>query len=134
MRVDRPAEKLTLVFRTNPTRFQTQTAVEFTVIAPPSNTAREIGIMVVLEGGVGLLPDDQEDLVEAIRLGLSAQLDVDISRIDEVTVTVSGTTLAIEFDILDKQPTDPPDVLTLNETVFLLQQLVESQSLVVRNI
>ena len=98
LRVDRPATHLTLVFRTDPKGYETSTSVQFTVVAPPTSTPRE-KVEFVLEGDLESLnlPGVGEDwgteelakIVEAIRLGLSNSLGIDISRIKNVIVTVS---------------------------------------------
>ena len=87
LRVDKPGEDLTLMFTTTPERFEATTVVRFTVVAPPQNTPNE-EVSFLLEGDVGRLPDDQQVLVESVRVGISSQLDVDISRVQDVRITV----------------------------------------------
>ena len=86
LRVDRQGQDLTLQFSTIPSRFQTTTSVSFQVIEPLQDTARE-KIGFTLEGDISALPND---LTAAVLEGLSLALDVDISRIEGLTVEVSG--------------------------------------------
>lgn len=92
LRVDTPAEELTLVFSTNPARFHATTSVRFSVIAPPASTPRR-RLGLVLRGDFSGIANDSPAVLQAsIRNGLGLALDVDISRIGDVTyeVTVSS--------------------------------------------
>ncbi len=87
LRVDRPAERLTLVFHTLPARFQAQTSISFRVVAPPSDTPRE-KLGFVLQGDIDNLPPYHSVVVSDIREGLATALDVDLSRIQDITYQV----------------------------------------------
>lgn len=89
LRVDRPAEDLALHFHTVPSRFEVSTSVRFAVVSPPGNTSREV-VGFVLEGNLGALPDSKNEILNAIRSGLSEKLDIDISRIKSLDFTVSN--------------------------------------------
>ena len=87
LRVDRPGDELTLEFRTIPSRFHATTSVSFQVVTPYDNTTKEkIGFM--LAGDSSSLPSDPDELRMAVGEGLSLELDVDISRIENLTVEV----------------------------------------------
>jgi len=86
LRVNRPSEKLTLTFRTVPDRFRAETSVLFRVVAPPSGTERE-KVGFVLRGDVSNLPSES-DVLDAIRRELGRSLDVDVSRILELSYEV----------------------------------------------
>ena len=88
LRVDRPGEKLALLFRTNPSRFNASTSVRFTVVAPPPDTNR-VRLGFVLHGVLEGVDSDSTAVRNSIRSGLASQLDVDISRIDNVIYQVS---------------------------------------------
>ena len=88
LRVDRPGSNLTLQFSTNPTRFQTVTSIKFTVVAPPTNTPHKRLRFSVL----GSVSGDLQAVQSSIRTGLASALDVDISRITDVTYAVSKYT------------------------------------------
>lgn len=134
LRVDRPSQLLTLKFSTNPSRFVAQTSVQFDVVIPPENTQRE-RVVFVLAGSTGTLPGDEAEVEEVVRLALWRQLDIDVSRIQGITVTVSGDgEVTVEVDLLERYPTDPPNVPALRESVTRLQTLVNSQQLVVSDI
>ena len=87
LRVDRPGEELTLTFHTNPVRFQATTSVRFSVVAPPPNTPR-VRLGIVLHGDLEGIPTDSTAVHDSIRSALGSQLDIDISRIDNVTYKV----------------------------------------------
>ena len=89
LRVDRPAQELSLMFRTNPTRFEAATTVRFRVVAPPADTLRK-RLGFVLRGNLEALAGDSTTAAvqSAIRMGLGLALDVDVSRIEDVTYTV----------------------------------------------
>ena len=89
LRVDRPAQDLTLQFHTIPSRFEATTSVRFSVVSPPDNTSREM-VGFVLEGNLGALPNSKEEILNAIKLGVSEKLDIDISRIASLDFTVSS--------------------------------------------
>lgn len=89
LRVDRPAEDLTLKFHTIPSRFEVTTSVQFSVVSPPDSTPREM-VGFILEGNLGALPDSKDEILNAIRLGLSEILDIDISRIESLNIIVSN--------------------------------------------
>lgn len=134
LRVDRPSQLLTLKFSTNPSRFVAQTSVQFDVVIPPENTQRE-RVVFVLAGSIGTLPGDEAEVEEVVRLALWRQLDIDVSRIQGITVTVSGDgEVTVEVDLLERYPTDPPNVPALRESVTRLQTLVNSQQLVVSDV
>lgn len=88
LRVDRPEEELTLVFHTNPPRFRATTSVRFSVIAPPENTPRK-RLGFILHGDLTALAVDSSIVLSSIRTGLGQALDVDISRIKDITYEVS---------------------------------------------
>ncbi len=92
LRVSHPAEQLTLVFQTDPARFEVRTSVKFNVVAPPSRTPRQT-VQFVLAGDVSALSleDDAERaaVVESIRQSLSEYLDIDGSRVKDIVLTVS---------------------------------------------
>lgn len=132
LRVDRASQLLTLKFSTNPSRFVAQTSVQFDVITPPENTQRE-RVVFVLAGSTGALPGNEAEIEEAVRLALWRQLDIDVSRIQDITITVSGDgEVTVEVDLLERYPTDPPNVPALRESITQLQMLINSQQLVVR--
>lgn len=134
LRVDRPSQLLTLKFSTNPSRFVAQTSVQFDVVTPPENTERE-RVVFVLAGSIGALPGDEAEVEEAVRLALWRQLDIDVSRIQGISVTVSGDgEVMVEVDLLERHPTDPPNVPALRESITRLQTLVNSQQLVVSDV
>lgn len=87
LRVDRPSEDLTLEFHTIPSRFHASTSVSFRVVSPYDNTTRE-NIGFTLEGDPSSLPTDSEDLKMVVSEGLGLGLDIDISRIENLTVEV----------------------------------------------
>ena len=88
LRVDRPEEELTLVFHSNPPRFRATTSVRFSVTAPPENTPRtRLGF--VLRGDSAALATDSSTVLSSIRTGLGLALDVDVSRIKDITYEVS---------------------------------------------
>ena len=89
LRVDRPAQDLTLQFNTIPSRFTVTTSVRFSVVSPPGNTSREM-VGFTLEGNLGVLPNSKDEILKAIKLGLSEKLDIDISRIQSLDFTVSN--------------------------------------------
>ena len=73
------------------------------------------------------------EIEEAVRLALWRQLDIDVSRIQDITITVSGDgEVTVEVDLLERYPTDPPNVPALRESITQLQMLINSQQLVVR--
>ena len=91
--------------------------------------------MFVLAGSTGTLPGDEGEVEEVVRLALWRQLDIDVSRIQGITVTVSGDgEVTVEVDLLERYPTDPPNVPALRESVTRLQMLVNSQQLVVSDV
>ena len=130
LRVDRPSQLLTLDFKTNPRRFDVQTSVRFEVVGPPENTTRG-RVMFVLAGNVGALTRNEVEIKEAVRVALGRQLDVDVSRLQDIAIMISRSTITVEVDLLERHPTDPPNVPPLNETIAQLQTLVNSQQLVV---
>lgn len=89
LRVDRPGQELSLVFRTNPTRFEAATTVRFQVVAPPASTPRR-RLGFVLCGDLEALAGDSTTAAvqSVIRAGLGSALDVDVSRIEDVIYTV----------------------------------------------
>lgn len=90
LRIDNPAQDLTLQFQTIPSRFEVRTSVLFSVLSPPYNTTREkVGFL--LEGNLGTLSNNKAEILEDIRLGLSTSLDVDISRLKDLDFTVSNS-------------------------------------------
>lgn len=159
LRVDRPAEDLTLQFQTIPSRFEHTTSVRFSVVSPPDSTPRE-KVGFILEGNLGALPDSKDEILNAIRLGLSEKLDVDISRIasldfivsnwkhtgsnleiylcvqvatssNSIVLQITSRGLAVSFDLLDRQPTDPPDVDSIEPALSQLQELINNHELLV---
>ena len=84
LRVDRPGQDLTLQFNTVPSRFQVTTSLLFQVIEPFDNTTRD-KIGFTLEGDTSAVPSD---LTMAVLEGLGLALDVDISRIESLSVEV----------------------------------------------
>ena len=88
LRVDRPATGLMLTFRTNPSRFEVTTSVSFTVVSPPEGTPQENQVFA-LEGDASSLEGDFSSVVEVVREQLGAVLDVDISRLQNIMLTVS---------------------------------------------
>lgn len=85
--MDRPGEELNLEFHTIPSRFQATTTVSFRVVTPYDNTTKE-KIGFTLEGDSSSLPSDPDELRMSVSEGLSLELDVDISRIENLTVEV----------------------------------------------
>ena len=130
LRVDRPSQLLTLDFKTNPRRFNVQTSMQFEVVGPPENTQRE-RVLLVLVGNVGALTTNEVEIKEAVSVALGRQLDVDVSRLQDIAIMISGGEITVEVDLLERLPTDPPNVPPVNETVAQLQTLVNSQQLVV---
>ena len=47
----------------------------------------------------------------------------------DIQVTSNG--LIVEFDLLDKHSTDPPDVLSLQDSISRMQQIISSNQLTV---
>ena len=93
MRVDRPASGLQLLFITTPGGYRARTSVVFTVIDPPSDTTRQ-EVIFILEGDTSVLTNLDVDTVrDAIQTALGQQLDIDISRIQDITynITVSSS-------------------------------------------
>ena len=90
--------------------------------------------MFVLTGNVGALPGNELEIKEAVRVALRTQLDIDVSRVRDIAIMISGGTITVEVDLLERHPTDPPDVPPLNETIAQLQALVNSQQLTVNMI
>ena len=88
LRVDRPAQDLALQFLTIPSRFEVTTSVRFSVVSPPGNTFREM-VGLVLEGNLEVLSNNDEEILNSIKLGLGEKLDIDISRIKDLDFTVS---------------------------------------------
>ena len=152
LRVDRPAEELALLFRTNPTRFEAATSIRFTVVAPPLDTPK-VRLGFVLHGDLESLPRNSMAVLNSIRIGLGSQLDIDISRIKAITYKVikAGTKLSVnecycigiidkvtnegivvEFDLLERHSTDPPDVKSLGSTTAFMEQLITDNQLIVR--
>lgn len=86
LRVDRPGQDLTLKFHTVPSRFQATTSISFQVITPSPDTDEE-KISFLLKGDTSTLPMGDE-LYEAVLEGVSLAMDVDISRITNLTVEV----------------------------------------------
>lgn len=88
LRVDNPAQDLTLQFHTIPSRFEVTTSIQFSVISPPSNTSRRrIGFL--LKGNMLALPENKQEVLREMALGLSTTLDVDISRITNLDFVVN---------------------------------------------
>ena len=87
LRVESPAQDLTLQFITIPSRFEVRTSVLFSVVSPPSNTSRE-RVEFLLEGNLATLSNNKREVLNAIELALSMKLDVDISRIKDLDYTV----------------------------------------------
>ena len=92
LRVDRPGQELSLMFRTDPTHFEAATMARFQVVAPPADTLRR-RLEFVLQGNLEALAGDSTTAAvqSAIRMGLGSELDVDVSRIEDVTYTVRMT-------------------------------------------
>lgn len=88
LRVNRLSQDLTLQFHTIPSRFQTTTSVSFQIIAPYLNSSRE-HIGFTLKGDTSVLPGEEEDLTNSVLHGISLAIDVDISRIKNLTVEVN---------------------------------------------
>lgn len=92
MRVDRPASGLQLLFITTPGSYRAHTSVLFTVIDPPSDTTRQ-EVIFILEGDTSVLTNLSVDTVrDAIQTALSLQLDIDISRIQDITYNITVST------------------------------------------
>ena len=88
LRVDTPAQDLTLSFKTIPSRFEVRTSISFSVQSPPINTSKEhVGFF--LEGIVQTLSTDRLEVLTDIILGVSMRLDIDISRIQDLDFVVS---------------------------------------------
>ena len=87
--------------------------------------------MFVLAGNVGALTRNEVEIKEAVRVALGRQLDVDVSRLQDIAIMISGGEITVEVDLLERLPTDPPNVPPVNETIAQLQTLVNSQQLVV---
>ena len=78
------------------------------------------------------MPGNEAEIEEAVRLALWRQLDIDVSRIQGITITTAGDgQVTVEVDLLERYPTDPPNVPALRESITRLQMLVNSQRLVV---
>jgi len=85
--VDRPSSDLRLSFHTIPSRFQAETTVVFQVVGHDIGPQEHIGF--ALEGdvsGLDLMGGDQ--LTNLVRQGLSIAIDVDLSRIQNLTIVV----------------------------------------------
>lgn len=92
MRVDRPASGLQLLFITTPGSYRARTSVVFTVIDPPSDTTRQ-EVIFILEGDTSVLTNLDVDTVrDAIKTALGQQLDIDISRIQDITYNITVST------------------------------------------
>ena len=94
LRVDRPAQDLTLQFHTIPSRFEVTTSVRFSVVSPPDSTSREV-VRFILEGNLRALPNSKDEVLNAIKFGLSEELDIDISRIENLDFTVNKLLLKL---------------------------------------
>ena len=86
LRVDRNADKLTLSFQTVPARFQTETSVQFSVVGLPDTVERkQVSFLLSLDGAGSVEWGSESVRVEVVRqLGMT--LDVDISRIQNLTL------------------------------------------------
>lgn len=86
LRVDQPSSNLRLRFSTTPDRFEAVTSVLFTVVSPPENTPRQT-VYFMLKGDLEDLPS-WAALKEAIKVTVANLLDVDVSRVLDITITV----------------------------------------------
>ena len=100
LRVDRPSSNLRLHFRTFPGHFTALTAVQFTVVSPPTNTTRELVTFTLVPTVGERVPGDYNTLIESIRTAVSTRLGIDISRVTDIVLTLvskNGSSLLSYF-------------------------------------
>ena len=86
LRVDRNADRLTLSFTTVPMRFQTETSIQFSVVGLPVDVERK-QVSFLLSGTVsGPVNWGSEEVIGEVVREVGVILDVDISRIQNVTL------------------------------------------------
>ena len=91
LRVDRPFSDLRIYLRTYPGSFSGYTNV-FTVVAPSSSVDRE-QVTFTLVASKGEIPDDYDLLKNIVKSALGAQLDIDISRVTDIHLTMVSSQL-----------------------------------------
>ena len=91
LRVDRPFSDLRIYLRTYPGSFTGYTNV-FTVVAPSSSVDRE-QVTFTLIVSKGEIPGDYDLLKNIVKSALGAQLDIDISRVTDIRLTMVSSQL-----------------------------------------
>ena len=86
MRVDEPISDLQLTFTTSPGGLSVQSSI-FTVISPPSDSLRQL-VRFKLLGNYHDVVANNESFLVAVQAHVERQLDIDISRIDEIKVFI----------------------------------------------
>jgi len=86
MRVDEPISDLQLTFTTSPGGLSVQSNI-FTVISPPSDSLRQL-VRFKLLGNYHDVVANNESFLVAVQAHVERQLDIDISRIDEIKVFI----------------------------------------------
>ena len=86
MRVDEPISDLQLTFTTSPGGLSVQSTI-FTVIALPSDSQRQL-VRFKLLGDYHDVAANNESFLVAVQAHLEQQLDIDISRINELKVFI----------------------------------------------
>lgn len=87
LRVDRIAEQLTLSFTTVPARFQTSSSVQFSVVGLPDNVeGKQVSFLLSQANGVSPVDWGSKAVQMAIARQVGMALDVDLSRIQNVTL------------------------------------------------
>lgn len=87
LRVDRIADKLTLSFTTVPERFETETSVLFSVVGlPDAVEGKQISFLLSPASSASSVEWKSEAVQTAIARQVAMALDVDISRVQNVTL------------------------------------------------
>ena len=86
MRVDEPISDLQLTFTTSPGGLSVQSNT-FTVIAPPTDSRGQL-VQFKLLGSYSDVVVDYESFLVAVQQHLGQQLDIDVSRITKLKVSI----------------------------------------------
>ena len=87
LRVDRTAEQLILSFTTVPDRFQTETSIEFSVVGfPDSVEKKQVSFLLSGVPVPNSVDWNGDEVVDELVREMAAALDVDPSRIQDVTL------------------------------------------------
>jgi hypothetical protein len=134
LRVDRKADKLFLSFTTVPSRFQTETSVEFRVVGFPQSVERkQVSFLLSGSGIPSSVEWNGAEVIGEVVRGVSMELDMDPSRIQNVTMQEiewdGERVVYVELTLLGPHSSDPPNVPSLPEAGLTLQSLVDSGSL-----